>query len=353
MADQNISSGGLIAVDVVLTALAMLAVGVRLRIRLSKGVGLGIDDILSVISLILFIVLVFIPTIIGAVDAGLGNHVPITPMGPMPPSYVFEAVQFVFIAFQVFPLCFIKLSILFLYRRIFQGKIFDAVTKILIGFVIVWTITFFLAFLLQCVPVTIAEIPGTNNHCINLTPVTEAFGVSGTITDFMILLIPMPNVWKLRMTVRDKLAVSFIFGLGFIVVIASIIRCTVLFSLGAKISAGDFDYTHYDGVNLIWEITEACVGIICACLPVMGRYMQVLGVVFRMDTLRSLIRRYRTSGPSRESSGRNGPFGEVEEELGAAGVRLERLESTEDEDVTRRALTTTMKDENEKSLKPK
>lgn len=52
MSSQHITAHGLIAVDVVLTALATLAVGFRLRIRISKGVGLGLDDYLSVTSLV-------------------------------------------------------------------------------------------------------------------------------------------------------------------------------------------------------------------------------------------------------------------------------------------------------------
>ena len=79
------SAGGLIAVDVLLTALATLAVVVRIRTRVVKRVGVVLDDILSIISLVsrfssdriptsielnevsqvLFYIIIFIPVIIG------------------------------------------------------------------------------------------------------------------------------------------------------------------------------------------------------------------------------------------------------------------------------------------------
>ena len=116
----------------------------------------------------------------------------------------------------MFPLCFIKLSILFLYRRIFRGPVFDICTKVMIGIVIAWTISFFFAFLLQCVPVTTSTLPGPGEHCINLSPVTYALGVTGVLTDFTILMIPIPNVWQLQIPFRSKVAIIGIFALGFL-----------------------------------------------------------------------------------------------------------------------------------------
>lgn len=84
-------------------------------------------------------------------------------------------------------------------------------------------------------------------------------------------------------------------------------------------------------MNLIWEITEACVGIICACLPVMGRYLQVL-TSFDMTSLRSLLRRYipTGTGSDQDTSRRNG---HSEEELGEAPVVMQRLGSRSTEDM--------------------
>ena len=134
-------------------------------------------------------------------------------------------VHFIFIAFHVFPLCFIKLSLLFLYRRIFHGTIFNITTWVLIGLTIAWTLSFFLALLLQCVPVTISTVTGSksaSSHCIDQIPVTFAVTSSGTVMDFLILLVPIPNVWKLQMPLRNKLALVGIFAIGFLYVLDSL-----------------------------------------------------------------------------------------------------------------------------------
>lgn len=83
---------------------------------------------------------------------------------------------------------------LFFYRRIFRGKAFDIITSTLIGFVIVWILSFFFAILFRC---------GTNfwslwapleyliANCYNIAPVFEAFTVTDVITDGLILTIPI------------------------------------------------------------------------------------------------------------------------------------------------------------------
>ena len=122
--------------------------------------------------------------------------------------------HFTYTTFQVLPLGVAKCSILFLYRRIFRGKVFSVVTWIVIGLVISWMISFFLILLLQCIPVTVSSVRPPGLKCINIVPVTWALGSSGVITDFMILVIPWPFIWRLQMPTRQKFAVTGMFLLG-------------------------------------------------------------------------------------------------------------------------------------------
>lgn len=84
----------------------------------------------------------------------------------------------------------------------------------MIGLVICWMITFFLVLLLQCLPVTVSSVHPPGLKCINIVPVTWALGSSGVITDFMIILIPWPFIWRLQMPTRQKFAVTGMFLLG-------------------------------------------------------------------------------------------------------------------------------------------
>ena len=99
-----------------------------------------------------------------------------------------------FCLIQCFAFGAVKLSVLFLYRRIFRGKAFNIISIFLIATVIVWTISFFFAILFRC---------GTNfwalwaplkyliKHCYVSTPMFLAMTSSDVITDVLILASPI------------------------------------------------------------------------------------------------------------------------------------------------------------------
>ena len=91
---------------------------------------------------------------------------------------------------------------------------FSIVNWVAIGLVIVWTISFSLALLLVCIPVTVSSLNPPGSKCIDIDAVSEALGVSGVVTDFIIMVIPWPFVWRLQMPTRQKFAVIGVFLLG-------------------------------------------------------------------------------------------------------------------------------------------
>ena len=93
----------------------------------------------------------------------------------------------------------IKLSVLFFYRRIFvkgTNSRFDKVTKFSVAVVILWTIAFVFAQVFKCG----ASIP--NNwgplidavHCADPDKISDGLFVSDFITDFLVLILPIPIV---------------------------------------------------------------------------------------------------------------------------------------------------------------
>lgn len=50
--------------------------------------------------------------------------------------------------------------------------------------------------------------------CINTVQFYWASAVLNVITDFLILVLPMPVVWKLHMSLRRKIGVSLLFVMG-------------------------------------------------------------------------------------------------------------------------------------------
>lgn len=111
-------------------------------------------------------------------------------------------VEFAFELMQVLALGFVKLSVLFFYRRIFctiQGGAFDHINKIMIVISIAWMVAFFFSHLFSCGTSFYAQwgsIEDTLVHCKGSLLMENAFGISDFVTDAMVLVLPIPKVMK-------------------------------------------------------------------------------------------------------------------------------------------------------------
>ena len=56
----------------------------------------------------------------------------------------------------------------------------------------------------------------TTGHCFSVNALFQATGVFNVISDFAILILPMPCVWRLRMPFRKKILMTTIFATGFL-----------------------------------------------------------------------------------------------------------------------------------------
>ena len=95
---------------------------------------------------------------------------------------------------------FIKLSILYYYRRLFvtqKNSIFDIVTKVSIGAVIAWTLVFFFRFVFYCGTHFAANWYGIYNsevYCPTGDASNEALIISEMITNIFVICLPLPIV---------------------------------------------------------------------------------------------------------------------------------------------------------------
>ena len=51
-------------------------------------------------------------------------------------------------------------------------------------------------------------------HCFDLYATFQTTGVFNVISDFAILILPMPSVWKLQMSLKRKMLMTAIFATG-------------------------------------------------------------------------------------------------------------------------------------------
>lgn len=111
-------------------------------------------------------------------------------------NLVFQ-MKFVINLTQLWAFGAIKLSVLFFYRRIFKGKIFDICTYVMICIVVAWTLSFFFAFLFQCgtnFGANWSTLKALLTQCHAQHTYQLAMAVSDVLTDGLILLIPIPLV---------------------------------------------------------------------------------------------------------------------------------------------------------------
>ncbi|KAJ5731518.1 uncharacterized protein N7483_006026 [Penicillium malachiteum] len=248
----------MIEIVVVLVALCVICVGLRVFARLRRRVGLGIDDYLSMLSMVLMLAML-IELVLWCTIGGNGAHVKTLDSKTIENYYkIFLANQFTY-----FVLCpSIKISIICFYRRVFATCQFQRFTFGLNCLIAAWGAGIFLACAGQCRPLRAYWDKSIEGHCFNANLffiVNQAFNV---LMDFVILALPVPMIWGLHRAWQDKLALNGVFALGAFVCFASIYRIVVLF----WISPSDPNYTVYQAT--LWTHIEPSVGLICSCLPI-------------------------------------------------------------------------------------
>ena len=106
------------------------------------------------------------------------------------------------------------MSVLILLHRVFITKPFRLAAKILMLIVIGWYIAISLAGAFICLPVKSTWDPKVPGHCGNRYILDIIDPLPWIITDFAILVLPLPMVWKLHAPTRNKIALSGLFLVG-------------------------------------------------------------------------------------------------------------------------------------------
>ena len=107
-----------------------------------------------------------------------------------------------------------KISILYLYRSIFPGRDFRIATNLIGAFVLCWGISVPLITIFSCKPIDGSWDITVPSSCINRRNLFIGFAVLNILADVFILALPMREVWRLQVALRQKLMISGMFLLG-------------------------------------------------------------------------------------------------------------------------------------------
>ncbi|KAF4624478.1 hypothetical protein G7Y89_g13692 [Cudoniella acicularis] len=273
--EGNITPANTITVGAVLPILGMIAVTARFYGKKNVSVVfLGADDWLILVSLI-FTIGMGVMMIVGGAMHGLAQP---TSQGTGPKGFLSatdnaliltEKIFWSFDLLQCLGFGTAKLSVIFFYRRIFRGTIFDIISIGMAVIICIWTAGFFFAILFRCgiqFWALWAPLKYLLANCYASTPMFQAFCISDVITDVIILAIPIYWTMQLRMTLGRRIAVCGVFLLGGVVIGAGIARLVIF------IRQTNNPYLNADGIGHLtteiwWSMIEMGISIVAACLP--------------------------------------------------------------------------------------
>ncbi|KAF1815936.1 hypothetical protein P152DRAFT_411238 [Eremomyces bilateralis CBS 781.70] len=311
------SKGQVIALGAIFGALPIPFVLLRFYARRLTRAPFKVDDWL-IIPAVIFNLAIGTVLIADAIHGELGSHQSKV-FGPdgqliMHRELVnYEKMKIVIHLLNLSILGICKLSVLFLYRRIFVTKPFQTVVDVMIGVVLVWALGFLVADLCQCIPISVIWTKFEYeyaNYCVDVVSFYWAISVTDAVTDFIILALPLPMVWNLRLPLQQKVAVGGMFLLGGCVVAASLARLIVFIQVGRDLMVHFDDVTYYTTPVFYWSTIEGSLSCISACLP----------------TLRPVLLKWlplSITGGSRRSTSKGSSFGNLTADAQKPSYRID------------------------------
>ncbi|PHH90388.1 hypothetical protein CDD83_3838 [Cordyceps sp. RAO-2017] len=285
-----VSPAHILSAGVVLPVVCIALVLARFYVRRQRKLRLEIDDWLIALGVVMI-------TGMGAcLVAGerlgvMGYAMPV-PEGTVATeayglflrAFILQAkIQFALQFLLCLAYAFVKTSILFFSRRLFLGHRstkFDFASWLLIGLSVAWSLAFLITLIFGCgrrvwlhwAPLQVAEQSGCNVH----TP-EEAMVISDLILDVMILALPLPVIWRLKMKPGRKLAITGVFLVGLVAVAASAARLAIYMTVLSQGYGAGYDINRTASTMLWWSMVEASLAAIASCLPTLSYLAKEVG----------------------------------------------------------------------------
>ncbi|KAI0382175.1 hypothetical protein F5Y04DRAFT_279959 [Hypomontagnella monticulosa] len=273
----------ILAAAAALPALGIIVVIFRFYARLRQKARLGIDDFLILPALVL------VCGMGAALIAGVEKEAVGYPTPPPPgsdPNLVLtwrdpkitlvQKIQFITQLLMVTAYGFIKLSLIFFYRRIFimsKSDRFNLVTIICACFIVAWTLAYIFAIAFDCDTNweghwgSVADILAYCHGGNEVQKIVKSLFITDLITDVIIIALPMPRVWSLHLTLARKIAITGIFLLGGVAIGAAAARLGIFVTQIKYSLDPTIDENKSVSTILYWSMIEAGLSLIAACLP--------------------------------------------------------------------------------------
>ncbi|AEO60131.1 hypothetical protein MYCTH_2309013 [Thermothelomyces thermophilus ATCC 42464] len=247
-----------LVINCVLAFLTVSVVGLRLVARFVTGAGLWWDDYLILFALPQGLGML----IIQGLWAPMGIGYPVTETLPN-----LETILKLLVAYELIystAIGTIKVSVLLFYLRVFVNRGLRMATKAALAFVMLWNIGNILQVFLICRPFAKTYSLTVEGECGDQVASFIAIGAFNVISDVIILTLPLPTVWSLKMATPTKFGLTGVFLVGLVVSVIAIIRIVTLTRLDLQNLTGTMIWADF------WSATEPNLGILCVSLPMLG-----------------------------------------------------------------------------------
>ncbi|OJI89609.1 hypothetical protein ASPTUDRAFT_334309 [Aspergillus tubingensis CBS 134.48] len=171
----------------------------------------------------------------------------------------------------------------------------------MIALVFVWTIAFGFGMIFLCggrLNYAWGTIAVVTTECSLQVPLLEGYAISDFILDVIIWLLPLPRIWLLNISVRQKVGLGLIFLVGLLAIAASATRMAIYIAHLAN------PFAETDGETLVtyllfWTMAECGLGVIVICLPPLRPLYSKIGLGSYISSLkRYLYRRTKSTTSS-------------------------------------------------------
>ncbi|KAL4791094.1 hypothetical protein BDV19DRAFT_393458 [Aspergillus venezuelensis] len=245
--------------------LEILSTGLRLWAELyAHRHGLAFDDYLMITATIFSLALCASGLGI-AVPNGMGRHIEVL----SPESIKLIGIgQYVMGHMYQVAIALTKLSVLALYYRAFNSKLFHRFIFVTAAVVILWLINIGILLFWVCQPISIFW-GNRNGFCYDMCAFALANNIINLCMDLWILVLPLPIIFRMRVTTKRKILLSSLFCIGLATCIVSAAR------IPANHGDCGVDTTYTLSTLTIFSMWEPLGGILCANIPIIYKPLEM------------------------------------------------------------------------------
>ncbi|CAI6087887.1 unnamed protein product [Clonostachys chloroleuca] len=131
-------------------------------------------------------------------------------------------------SFYILSLALCEVSVLFFYLRIFPSQKFLIATYVSIAIIMVPSVVLIFIQIFQCMPIHWVwhswRLAYYRDRCMDIHTITFVAAGLNIFQDLVVLLLPLPSLFRLKMEKRSKWGIIVMFSLGIFITITSCIR---------------------------------------------------------------------------------------------------------------------------------